>query len=250
MRKPESSGRRFLRDVRRHGLAQVVLLLAAGGFAIQAQGETWTLPLPEGANYRPLTSVPGWRLPGVFKTLEAASTGVRSATARASTADHALAADAGIIPGRGLMRLKVTLRCRRDHAIWVGVGRDDIDRNGELDWMECRLLVGLDRGRWGLRQNAMGETVWARAILLVEGSISTMEVVVDAERGVMRSVHVTDNAARRTPAAFEHFDPDWSAMSSADATDWQMFRIGMRGEGAELLGLSLTVFEPSLLLIK
>jgi hypothetical protein len=39
-------------------------------------------------------------------------------------------------------------------------------------------------------------------------------------------------------------------MEASDATDWQMFRVETRGDGSELLGLSLTASGPSLLLIK
>ena len=236
--------------IRRIRLAGFCLSLAVSAFASETQGETWEMPLPEGPAYRPLATLADWTLPGSFKTLEASKTGLRNPDARDAFADHGLNERAGIVPGRGMMRLKITLRCRRDRALWVGLGRDDIDRNGQLDWMECRLLVGLDRGRWGIRKSGMGETVWAQAILPVEGTVSTMEVAVDAARGVVRSVHVTDSAARRSPAAFAGFDPDWSAMEVSDATDWQMFRVETRGDGSELLGLSLTASGPSLLLIK
>jgi hypothetical protein len=231
-------------------LAGVCLLLVVLGVALNARGGTWNLPLPAEMAYRPLASQPGWKLPGAFQTLEISKSGLRNPAHCDVFADHGLGSWAGSAPRRGLMRLKVTLRCRRDRAVWVGVGRDDIDRNGELDWMECRLLIGLDRGRWGMRQNGMGETVWTPAILPDEGTVCTMEVAVNAARRTIRSVHVTDSAARRSPDTFANFDPGWGGLTAAEATGWQMFRVETRGDGTELIGLSLAVSEPSLLVIQ
>ena len=236
--------------VRRIRLAGLCLSLAVSACAVQSQGEIWNLPLPEGEEYRPLASLTEWRQPSAFKTLEAASTGVRNTASSDTVADRTLGESAGLVPGRGTMTLRVALRCRRDRAIWIGVGRDDIDLNGALDGAECRLMAGLDRGRWGLRQSALGETTWAQAIIPPEGTLCTMEIVVNAAGGAIESVYVTDSAARRSPPAFADFDPGWSDMSAAEATAWTLFRVEARGEGAELLGFSLESSGPAMLILK
>ena len=236
--------------MRRMRPAGVCLLLVVLEFALKAHGGTWYLPLPGEMAYQPLASRPGWRLPGAFQTLEISKSGLRNPASCDVYADHCLGTWTDSTPRRGSMLLKVTLRCRRDRAVWVGVGRDDIDRNGELDWMECRLLIGLDRGRWGVRQNGMGETVWAPAVLSDDSVVCSMEVAVSTARGGIRAVHVADSAARRSPAEFVNFDPDWGEMTAADATGGQLFRVETRGDDTELLGLSLTSSEPSLLVIQ
>jgi hypothetical protein len=121
--------------------------------------------------------------------------------------------------------------------------------NGLLDGLECRLMVGLDRGRWGLRGNAMGATVWAPAQLPPDGGVCRIQVEIRPVSHFVRAT-VEDAGGRRTPETLANFDPEWSLLPAAGAADWRLVRIETRGAQAELVDLSLRRARRGILMIR
>jgi len=210
----------------------------------------WQLPLPAGSAYTPLPDLPGWTVPGTFQDAEAGPT-LRNTAARDVLSGHAVAGGAGLLRSDGALRVTVDVAGRTNTAVWVGIGADHLDPNGRLDGLECRLMLGFDRGRWGLRQGALGETVWAPASLPASAGRCRIEVAVQPQTGQLLSVAVLDALGRRSPASLAVFNPDWSALPAGAGTAWWQFaRVETRGAQAELLGLAVGYTPPGVLIIR
>lgn len=212
--------------------------------------EAWQMPLPDRAVYRPLTGLDDWSQPGVYRSMEASRVSLRNALHDDSLAEYAIADGAGLASDGRTLLLTMTVKGHPDRAVWAGVGSDTLDVNGHLDGLECLLKIGLDRGRWGMRQRAQGLTVWAPAQLPQNGDTCRMEVTIDTRLARVRSVVVEDAAGRRSPAPFADFDPDWKGLPPGKATDWRRVRIETRGAQAELLSLSIRHESQNVLMIR
>lgn len=209
----------------------------------------WQLPLPDNASYLPVVELAGWSVPGVCLSMQASREGLRNPAHNDALAEHDIAGGTGIAAaGRGV-KLTLVVRGNQEQAVWVGVGSDDLDVNGQLDGLECRLMAGLDRGRWGLRPRGLGETVWAPAYLHADGGACTLEVSVAAD-GHNLTVTVADAAGRRRPEAFAGFDPEWDESQADAASEWRLARIETRGAGSELLSLSLRHAHSGVLIVR
>lgn len=225
-----------------------------GLFCISARvlaAATWRLPLPPGPGWQPLADLPVWVLPGVYADVEASCSGLRNTAARDICAGHAVKEGLGLARADGVLRLYLEVAGRADTAVWVGLGEDTLDPNGVLDSLECRLLLGLDRGRWGLRQCARGETVWAAAHLPPDGGACSLEVSLDSATGQLLGVTVDDGDGIRHPEALAQFNPGWGGLFSSGMTNWwRAVRIETRGLHAELRDLRISFTAPSLLIVR
>ncbi len=212
--------------------------------------ETWHLPLPNRTDYLPLTGLAGWSQPGVYRSMEASRVSLRNSLHNDSLAEYEIADGAGLAADGRSLHLTMTMSGQPDRAVWVGVGSDTLDVNGRLDGLECLLMIGLDRGRWGVRQRALGQTVWAPAQLPQNGGACRLEVTIDTRLACIRSVIVEDAAGRRAPAPFADFDPDWQGLPPGEATAWRRVRIETRGAQAELLSLTIRHGQQNILTIR
>ncbi len=220
-----------------------------GAVAILPAAE-WRLPLPTDANYRPVTSLPDWDVVGVYDDAEASRLGLRTTTARDVLLQCVLNGGAGLARDDRAQVLCLELRGGPDRAVWVGFGADDVDPNGRLDGQECRLMIGLDRGRWGIRAQAMGPTTWMPASLPAGTGVCRLDLVVDPRDETIRTLIVTDAAGTRAAETLAAFDPEWHRLPPGAAIDWRLARVQLRGEQAELLGLSLRHAQRSVLIVR
>lgn len=229
----------------RFGLSAAWCLSSMSLFA-----EVWHMPLPNRTVYLPLTGLADWSQPGVYSSMEASRVSLRNTLHDDSLAEYDIADGASLAADGQSLHLTMTVKGHPDQAVWAGVGSDTLDVNGHLDGLECLLMIGLDRGRWGVRQRAQGQTFWAPAQLPPNGGTCRLEVIIDTRLARIRSVVVEDAAGRRSPAPFADFDPDWKGLPPGEATDWQRVRIETRGKQAELLSLSIRHETQNVLMIR
>ncbi len=212
---------------------------------------TWHLPLPADAAWRPLAELPGWRISGVHSNLEASASGLRTTAARDALASHAMADGSALVRANGVLKVFLAVAGRIDTAVWVGLGDDLLDPNGVLDGIECRLLLGLDHGRWGLRQSALGETVWAAASLPPDGGACSLEVRLDSATGQLLAVTVDDGEGVRHLESMLQLDLGWDGLFAPGPTNWwRAVRVETRGAGAELHALQIGYATASLLIVR
>ncbi|MGI6497201.1 MAG: hypothetical protein ACOX5G_14220 [Kiritimatiellia bacterium] len=226
-------------------------LLGVLSLAGALHADSWQLPWPAQDVHVPLRELAEWRLPGVFDSVAIARGSLRNTQAHHVLSHHRCDFEA---PGAGdnrAVRLVMTVRGWPDQAVWAAFGADNIETNGILDGVESRLMVGLDRGRWGLRGNAMDAPVWAPAQLPPDGGPCRIIVRMDPD-GHLLHAKVEDAGGWRAPAELADVDPGWHTPPSdaATATAWELVRIETRGERAELLDLSLEHAGHSILMIK
>ncbi len=234
---------------RRRATLRTAILLGGLSLAGSLRAGGWQLPWPEHDGYVPLRTLAHWRLPGVFNSAQIARGSLRNTLPEHALSQHSCAFPMAMPDDDRGVRLTMTVRGWPDQAVWIAIGADNMETNGILDGLECRLMVGLDRGRWGLRGNAMGATVWAPAQLPPDGGVCRIEVDIYPYSHLVR-VKVEDAGGRRSPENLASFNPEWSSLPAVPATDWQLVRIETRGAQAELVDLSLMHERRGILMIK
>jgi hypothetical protein len=235
--------------LRRRWLPLIAALLGALSATGGLRADSWQLPWPEHENYVPLRGLTNWLLPGVFNSAQIARGSLRNTLPEQALSQHLCGFDVSRTGDDRGVRLCIEVRGRPEQAVWVAFGADNIETNGILDGLECRLMVGLDRGRWGLRGNAMGAPVWVPAQLPPDGGICRIEVEIPAGDASVRAV-VEDAGGRRVPEPFAAFDPEWHRLPGDAGEEWPLVRIETRGAQAELAGLSLRREQRGILMIR
>lgn len=234
---------------RRAALALPAVLLWACMASGVLMAESWQLPWPDHDFHVPLRNLANWRLPGVCNSAEIARGSLRNTQPEHVLAHHGVTCPKAMPGDDRAILLTMAVRGWPDQAVWVGIGADNLATNGLLDGLECRLMVGLDRGRWGLRGNAMGATVWAPAQLPPAGGVCRIQVEIHPVSHFVRAT-VEDAGGRRTPLALADFDPDWDLLPADAVAGWQLVRIETRGAQAELVDLSIRRARQGILMVR
>jgi hypothetical protein len=213
-------------------------LLGVLSLAGSLHAGVWQLPWPAHDYHVPLRELASWRLPGVFDSVEIARGGLRNTQAHHVLSQHRCDFTVSRAGDDREVRLVMAVRGWPDQAVWIAFGADNVDTNGILDGLECRLMVGLDQGRWGLRGNAMGPPVWASAQLPPDGGVCRIDVRIQPGSPFIHA-RVEDAGGWRMPGELANFNPEWSRPPSDTVAEWQLVRIETRGERPELVDVSL-----------